>query len=307
MGIYNANFIGRVESLVPQKIKQKILVSILCYLLGFAVAACTMVPSSEPTVSAPELEVPSNAECDGKSFVNTLETPAEPYASLVPPKLTARVHEKHELNSDTVGWLQVPNTTIDDVVLWYPGDENDYYYRRNFEKRQSFSGVYYADFRCKFDGTSAGLMPNTVIYGHSMSDNPAHESGLFSPLKYYKNEDFSRENPYIYFSISEEDLLWEVFAVFYATTKLQYNTPVAPDFLRIIGECRARSIYNYDVGVTEKDKLLTLSTCTYSKPDGTTISYPNDYRYVVMAKLVTDKSSLKNEAKITENPNIKAP
>lgn len=274
-------------------------------MLGFSVAACVTAP--EPM---PQEQVPSEAEAaagDGMSFVNTLELPLGPYARFALPKLTAQVNEKYTQNSDTVGWLQIPNTTIDDVVVWYPGDENEFYYRKNFEKRQSFGGVFYADFRCKFDGKADDLSQNTVIYGHSMSDNPSHETKLFSPLKFFKDEDFARENPYIYFSTTDEDLLWEVFAVFFATVELPYNIPELPDFLSTVGECRARSIYNYDVGVTESDKILTLSTCTYSMPDGRSLTYPNDYRFAVMAKLVTDKSNLKTEARLTINPEPKAP
>lgn len=288
-------------------IKQKILILVLCFVLGFTIAACTTAPSAEPVPVPQEITPPTPETGDGESFVNTLELPPGPYARFALPRLTAQVHEKYTQNSDTVGWLQVPNTTIDDVVVWYPGDENEFYYRKNFEKRNSFGGVFYADFRCKFDGTAEGLSPNTVIYGHSMSDDPNHESKLFSPLKFYKNEDFARENPYIYFSTSNEDLVWEVFAVFFATEYLPYNIPDLSGFLSTIGECRARSIYNYDVGVTEKDKILTLSTCTYSLPDGTSLSYPNIYRYAVMAKLVTDKSDLKSEARITKNSEPKAP
>lgn len=289
--------------------KQKALIWLLCFVLGFTVAACATVPEPVPGPEAVPQEVtpPTPETGDGKSFVNTLELPGGPYAKFALPKLTAQVQEKYGQNSDTVGWLQVANTTIDDVVVWYPEDENEFYYRRNFDKRTSFNGLFYADFRCKFDGTAAGLSQNTVIYGHSMSDDPIHESKLFSPLKLYKNEDFARENPYIYFSLSGEDLIWEVFAVFFATEQLPYNIPDPAEFLRTIGECRARSLYNYDVGVTENDKILTLSTCTYSLPDGTPLAYPNKYRYAVMAKLVTDRSALKSEARITKNHEPKAP
>lgn len=287
--------------------KQKFLALILCFAVGFTAAACAS--KAVPVPSESDLGTPSLTEGagDGKTLVNTLELPAGPYAKFALPKFTQEIQEKYELNSDTVGWLMVPNTTIDDVVVWYPGDRNQYYYRRNFEKRESFNGCYYADFRCTFDGKAAGLAPNTVIYGHAMSDDPLDARKLFSPLKFFKDPEFAKENPYIYFSTSEEDLLWEVFAVFYAMDTLPYNNPSPPDFAGIISECTKRSIYTYDTQVTAGDKILTLSTCTYSLPDGTPISYPNHYRYVIMAKLVTDKSKLKDEAEFVINPAPKAP
>jgi len=36
------------------------------------------------------------------------------------PELHAKALEKHAQNADTVGWLQVPGTRIDDVVLSIP-------------------------------------------------------------------------------------------------------------------------------------------------------------------------------------------
>ncbi len=290
--------------------KQKILLLFLCFVLGFTVAACASKPEPAPSESAPQVVSESSAEDAqglGETFINTLELPQGPYAKFALPKLTAQVGEKYTQNSDTVGWLQMPNTTIDDVVVWYPGDKNAFYYRRNFEKRESFNGIYYADYRCTFNGGAAGLSPNTVIYGHSMSDDPLDSRKLFSPLKFFKDETFAKENPYVYFSVADEDLVWEVFAVFFATVQLPYNNPSPKDFAGIISECTKRSIYTYDTQVSANDKILTLSTCTYSLPNGTPIAYPNDYRYVIMAKLVTDKTKLKTEAAFVKNPSPKAP
>lgn len=254
---------------------------------------------SEPPLSA--------VTGDGRTFINTLVLPAGPYVMKNLPNYTQLIEEKHAINSDSIGWLNVPNTTIDDVILWYPGDKNLYYYRRNFEKRESFNGCFYADYRCKFDGGAAGLSPNTVVYGHSMSDDPLHKSKLFSPLKLFKDPEFAEENPYVYFSVADENLVWEIFAVFYATVDLPYNHPYPQDFAGIVNECLKRSIYIYDTQVSANDKILTLSTCTYSLPDGTPIQYPNDYRYVVMAKLVTDPTELKETASFEINPSPKDP
>ena len=290
--------------------KQRIWFLVLCFVAGFT-AACAK-PLREPAVPQlpPDVTVVEETVYDGKTFVNTLELPAGPYAQFALPKMTKLVHEKHGLNADTVAWLKVPSTTIDDVVVWYPNDQNEYYLRRNFEKRSDFNGIFFADYRCEFDGTAKGLSSNTVIYGHSMSDDPLDYRKQFSPLKFFQTEEFARQTPYIYLSTFEEDLVFEVFTVMFSSINLIYNSPEPDDFGAIIAECRARSLYNYDVEVTENDKILTLSTCTYSLPDGRRfplVTAENGYRYVVMAKLVTDKSNLKNEASLTVNPNLKAP
>jgi sortase B len=280
-------------------LKQKLAGLAAFFALGLAAAACASLAEPPPAPSAP----PGQAQAGGETFYNTLKAPEGPFAAFALPRLTAQVKEKRGINQDSVGWLQVPGTTIDDIVLWYPGDANEFYYRRNFEKRESFNGSYFADFRCTFNGKAAGLAPNTVIYGHSMSDDPEDPRKLFSPLKRFKDEGFAKKTPYIYFSTLEEDLVWEVFAVFNTDDATPYNLPQHPDFMAMVERCRKLSLYNYEVSVSKEDKLLTLSTCIYHRPgDGAYIGYPNKYRYAIMAKLVTDRSTLKNEAKLVKNP-----
>ena len=291
--------------------KQRIRLLVLCFVAGFTIAACAK-PPREPTAPPvpPGSVIAQEQVFDGKTFINTLELPAGPYARFGLPKMTKLVHEKHALNSDTVAWLKVPNTTIDDVVVWYPNDRNEFYLRRNFEKRSDFNGIFFADYRCKFDGTAAGLSKNTVIYGHSMSDDPLDYRQQFSPLKFFRDEEFARKTPYIYLSTHGEDLIFEVFSVMHASTGLLYNSPEPEDFNALIAECKARSIYSYDVDVKEGDKILTLSTCTYSLPDGRRfplVTADNGYRYAVMARLITDRQNLKNESSLAVNRNLKAP
>ena len=246
------------------------------------------------------------------AFFNPLAIPtAASKSGLLAIDLMRKAKEKVPLNGDTVGWLQVPNTEIDDVILWYPGDRNAYYLRRDFNKventgpLQTQYGSYFADYRCTFDGGRQGLSHNTVLYGHSMEDDP--DGGGFSQLKKYLDEDFAKANPYIYFSTTDEDMAWEVFAVFYSTVELPYNRPnmatAELSQMQILSECLKRSIYSYDTDLSAEDKILTLSTCCYNF----TTSYPNNYRYVVMAKLVKPGEILAEEAALVKNPSPKAP
>ena len=66
-------------------------------------------------------------------------------------------------------------------------------------------------------------------------------------------------------------------------------------------------MFNYDVDVTIGDTIITLSTCVYSipTPGGGVIplSYPNDYRFVVMARLVERGRELNASVSLTVNPN----
>lgn len=275
-----------------------------------ALTACDARPQANPDAESLPSSSQSQVEAKGKSFANTLPIPTG--ASKLGVANTGHflsAKEKYEENSDTIGWLAVPASEIDDVIVWYPGDRNKYYLRRDFNKVPNTGplvtqyGTYFADYRCTFDGGAPGLARNTVIYGHSMEDDP--DGGGFSQLKKFLDEDYAKDTPYIYFSTTDEDMAWEVFAVFYSTINLSYNKPTEPDesFMEMIGECLARSIYNYDVEITAEDKILTLSTCCYNF----TAAYPNNYRYVVMARLVPPGKVLAEKASFTKNPSPKAP
>ena len=63
------------------------------------------------------------------------------------------------------------------------------------------------------------------------------------------------------------------------------------------------SFYNYDVEVSSNDKILTLSPCTYRMADDTKLHYPNDYRYVVMAKLLPADAVLEDTVSLTVTKN----
>ena len=111
--------------------------------------------------------------------------------------LVEKIDQGIKRNPDTVGWLYIPNTEIDDAVL--QGPDNDYYLRIDEDKKYDIFGCYFTDFRCKVVDRD-NLVKNTIIYGHSdYRDNP--DGKKFSQLfKYAQDINFVRNNPYIYFS-----------------------------------------------------------------------------------------------------------
>jgi sortase B len=233
--------------------------------------------------------MPAAQEEEPQPILQTLSPGSE--QTLEPDKpapldLAALAAGKFLQNADTVGWLSIPDTAIDDVVLWKPGD-NAYYLRRNFDKRYSHNGVFYADGSSVFgEGTAAELGKNTVIYGHSMSDS--RDDVQFGPLRYFLDEDFMQSHPIIHFSTLRENLTWEVVAAFYTEISLPYNsnTLTEEEFAVMFAEAQELSFFDYDYTYQPEDRFLTLSTCIYSLPNGEILPYPNEYRYAVMARLV---------------------
>lgn len=253
-------------------------------------------------------ESSSAAESSSKPASSASSKPASSKEEEKPDEEVVRVFQIEKIdkalerNGDTAGWLYIPNTTIDDCVL--QTTDNDYYLRLTEDKEYSIFGCYFADFRCSLDLGREYLSKNTIIYGHSdYKDNP--EGKKFSQLFHYaKDIDFVRNNPYIYFSTNTEDLVWQVFAVFYTDVNFNYiqANPSDEEFMKIVEEAKAKSEYIIDVPVTKDDKILTLSTCTglFKQPK-------ENYRMAVMAKLLpTNEIPVsKLTMKVEPNPNPK--
>lgn len=213
-------------------------------------------------------------------------------------------------NKDTIGWLYIDGTTVNDAVVKVNyNDDNKYYLRRNANGENDNSGCYYADFRCK-SGNRSTLSKNTVIYGHNLgraenallADYENHANGpKFAQLLKYQDPEFAKSHPYIYYSTIEEDMVWQVFAVFYTNISFDYINPDPADatFGSLIKKAQDLSFYDYGIEVTGNDKILTLSTCTYRLADDTKLHYPNDYRYVVMAKLLPADAVLEDTVSLT--------
>lgn len=220
-----------------------------------------------------------------------------------PPQFTSKVKAYKRANEDTVGWLYIPGTTINNVVVQNPNAlGNNYYLRHSFTGQLSVKGTYCADRRDHFGtGSRESLSRNTVLYAHNFDDDP--NGILFAQLQKYKDPDFAARHPYIFFSTESEDLVWEVFAVYDTTVNFPYVWPnLSYDTYRyILHYVDAASIYQYnDISITENDKLLTLSTCTFSiKGKKLEPGKENDYRFVVMARLVNPGESLHKNASLT--------
>lgn len=207
------------------------------------------------------------------------------------------------INEDAVGWLTVPNTSIDAPVL--QGENNTKHERLNLQGEYDFNGSYWVDYEGTL-GDRTTISNNTIIYGHSMDDNA--NGTHFSQLKKYLDFDFAKENPYITFSTKDDEMVWEVFSVMYCDIFLDYLRPdiKGADYEKMLGEMRERSQYIYDVDVDINDKILVLSTCTYP----TNFAQENidkQHRFVICARLVTGNEELKETASLKTNPNPKPP
>ena len=275
---------------------------VLAVFLTLGVTACGGEPAESPSSDGGSVITSASSSRGSSSTTASSGSESEGEevdAAGVQKDMVTKLATFAQNNEDTVGWLNVPGTTIDEVVVQAP--DNDYYLRRNNMKQSDFNGCYYADYRTKL-GARKDLSKNVVIYGHSMDDNP--DGARFSQLKKYLDIEYCKQNPYLYFSTPETDMVWQIFAVYYTDINFYYIEP-NPDtatFTNMISEMKQRSQFIFDVDVTAADTILTLSPCTYKETTNR-----SNYRYVVQAKLLPADATLTTPVKVEVNPSPKSP
>lgn len=189
----------------------------------------------------------------------------------------AKYQELFNQNNEMAGWISIDGTNINYPVMYTP-DNPDFYLKHSFEKEYSAYGVPYIAEHCNPFAPS----DNVIIYGHHMKNGT-----MFTGLMDYESKKFYEGNKIIHFDTLTKTADYEIVTVFkttvYDDTGFKYylfaNAETEKDFQAYVDECKALSLY--DTGVTAEygDKLITLSTCEYSKPNG---------RLVVVAKKVME-------------------
>ena len=179
-------------------------------------------------------------------------------------------------NPDTVGWLRIDGTGIDNVVMYAP-DEIDKYLHTDFYGNYSYRGCLFVDEYCDILSSD-----NLIIYGHNMKDY-----SMFGSLMYYVSEDFYRQHKLISFDTIYEKQTYEIVAAI--KTELvpegsdgfkyyEYTGSGDEDsFSEYVKFIEENKLYDTDAELSPGDKILTLSTCAYHSEDG---------RFIVVAKKI---------------------
>lgn len=201
------------------------------------------------------------------------DTPAsyEPAQELTAYDKYAAVYEQ---NSDFIGWISIEDTKINYPVMQTPGNK-DFYLKHAFDKSYSEYGVPYMQENCKL-----GLSDNCIIYGHHMQDG-----SMFADLCKYESEDFYKEHKIIHFDTLAGFGEYEIVCVFktaaYSADGFKYyhfvDAADAAEFNSFLSSCQSLALYDTGVGAEYGDKLITLSTCEYSRSNG---------RMVIVTRLV---------------------
>lgn len=197
-------------------------------------------------------EESETAPKDGDSTVSDNEEPTilPEYAAL------------YQQNRDLIGWIRIPDTVVDyPVMQTLTGD--DYYLDHNFQKEKSSIGVPYVQ-----GNGDVEMDDNVIIHSHHIRGGQ-----MFGALEQYKSQDFYETHRYIQFDTLTQRGTYEVLAVFKTAADdaaglwcYDFTFTTSPAvYDAFVAKCKAQALY--DTGVTAEygDRLLTLSTCEYSR------------------------------------------
>ena len=156
--------------------------------------------------------------------------------------------------------------------------EPNFYLKHKFDKTYSAYGCPYVQENCDVQKPS----DNIIIYGHHMNDG-----SMFTGLMKYRNKSFWEGHKTITFDTLTDRHQYEVIAVFKtvvytdSSDSFKYyeftDAENAAEFDAYVAKCKELSLYDTGVSAEYGDKLISLSTCEYSRSNG---------RLVVVAKRV---------------------
>ncbi len=170
-------------------------------------------------------------------------------------------------NPDFAGWLLIEGTAVDYPVMYTP-QEPEYYLRRAFDGSEAVSGSLFVGEGCAPGGA------HVIIYGHNMRDG-----SMFGSLAQYAQADYAAAHPVIRFDTPERTGEYRVLAAFYSHAYIpgeegfryyQYTDLSQPeDFEEYVQKAEEEALYDTGIEPRYGCRLLTLSTCSYHRENGT--------------------------------------
>ena len=159
--------------------------------------------------------------------------------------------ELKKINQDTVGYLKVPNTNVEYIVV--KGNDNDYYLNHDFNKKRNTAGWIFQDYRNKVNGEDKNL----IIYGHE-----THDGSMFGSLSNLLKEENLNDQMIITFTTEESEKQYQIFSIYKVEPENYYIETefTEEEFERFKVEMQKRSIHKFDVDLKNKN-IITLSTC----------------------------------------------
>ena len=155
-------------------------------------------------------------------------------------------------NSDCVGWLTIPDTTVDYPIVWTPNDP-EHYLRRDFYGNYASGGTPFLDGRNKPQAEGQNL----ILYGHNMLDG-----SMFKPVLQYLTPNFQVTHEDVYLELNGIQYHYQVIAALETNTRSPVYTYTDLNNTAEMEDFRAALLEETSLdAIPQAEGYLTLSTC----------------------------------------------
>ncbi len=169
------------------------------------------------------------------------------------PPLNIDMETLKEMNGDFRGWIYFPAVEVSYPVV--QGEDNNYYLKHSFEEEKSNSGSIFMDCGASPDWSDR----NTFVFGHNMRDGSMF--GTFKEL--VDDPSLLDANPRFYIYTENTVYTYEIFS--YYMTKSDSNRYMVfssdENYDRYTAWAVENSTYPFDVDLSERSNIVSLSTC----------------------------------------------
>ena len=155
-------------------------------------------------------------------------------------------------NPDCVGWLTIPDTTVDYPVVWTPSDP-EHYLRRDFYGNSASGGTPFLDGRNQAQAKGQNL----IVYGHNMLDG-----SMFKPIVQCLEPSFRQTHQDIYLELNGAQYRYQVIASLETNTRSPVYTYTDLSDTAEMEDFRSTLLEETGLeAVPRTEGYLTLSTC----------------------------------------------
>lgn len=166
------------------------------------------------------------------------------------------INDLRTINEEVVGWLAVDSTNVNYPIV--QTKDNDFYLNHSFDKSFKLTGWTFMDYRNNIDLSD----DNTIFYGHNLINDTS-----FGSIGNIFREDWINDSNHkiVFIDSNNKKHYYEVFSYYYSDSNSNY---LVTNFYTDIDKCnflnilKSKSLFDFNISLTEKDKIITLSTYT---------------------------------------------
>lgn len=169
------------------------------------------------------------------------------------PPLSIDMEQLREMNGDFRGWFYFPAVEVSYPVV--QGEDNEYYLKHSYEGEKSNSGCVFMDCGAASDWSDR----NTFVFGHNMRDGSMF--GTFKKL--VDDPSLLDANSRFYIYTEEAVYTYEIFSYYMTkSSSNRYMVFTSDENYDIYTQWAVEnSNYDFDVDLTERANIISLSTC----------------------------------------------